>query len=728
MYTRLRGTSIGASKYQAVLQSLTNKLNATGQSGFVDAKTSRLGFGLESADATPAMLSEAQDIISEAAAGLESIFAGADGASATGRMAATMALGLTGDIGTYLRSSAALENAAVEAGAIPAGDSVARIQAALESYDEKENKKASQYTLTYNLYAARQDDFGEALFPTVIVPPDEVGFHMALDLVNVHSEIRRGTDAAPEDWQPKNLVFAWRNPEILDSDSTSLIPVWREAGTGIPGNEKAMVSKAIITPRNVTPYNETFATQPLAIDAKFSLLKICQTDGQLEAGHNDSSDAIDTDIKLSALYVKFGDDVIRVSTEVFAGHQFNHSVQNDRQRMSLDMMTDSVLIKATTKTYINGVQVGDLADLAAIKTNDLEVRLEMGVTGYVIRDYGTTEVNPRPIRVASIRTATNELVALDDPSVATLVATLEAGKIIGYDLKARRVNTNRRTLGKLLQTRQITQLYAVPLMTTLAIQRPQSVSDATDASDIGYLIAGTRAACSGAAVRKLIEFSQQLPEIVSMRSSYDENTNVLGPAARLLKPFHRKIKIEVDKNINLTDSYTFGKNLQSVLVNAIRDHLFNGWRDSNLKSAYSMINGGDDVMPQVLFATDQVLSRYLMIDGDLRTIGGGFDKYRVVESQAEMMDGKMFITLVPPNMPEGVPHPFSFGWMAWKPEVAVVLPIHRNGANNKELIVQPSYNHVVNLPWLIEVEVTGIPDAANARTAFKIEGEITTTP
>lgn len=724
MFEHVIKSNGGDSRYLTTLNNLQQKLRQDGTQSFTEQKVSQYAYGLESLDkADVSSLNSAVESLRIAADNVRNAVA-TEQVTKTGIMAAQMAAGLTGDIGGFMRASAGLESRALAAGAVPATDAVGRVTAALESYDEKENRKASLYTITYNLHAARQDEFGEAWYPTVIVPPDEAGFNVAMDLVNVHGEVRRGTDEAPENWGAKNLVFAYRHPEILQSDSTTLYPVWRESGAG--ANAKAMVDKAIITPRNIAPYNESFATQPLAIGAKFSLLKISQTDRQLDAGHQDSSDAVDTDIRLTNIYAKFGDDVIRIGTTIFAGHQFNYSVQGDAQRMALSMETDSILIKGATRTFINGTTVGDLDDLKAIKDNDLEIRLSVSLWGSVMRDYGTTEVHSSPVRVASIRNAAGEQVALDDATVAPLVAILEAGKVIGYDLDARRVNTNRRTLGKLLQTRKISQLYSVPLMTTLAIQRPQSVSDSTDASDIGYLVTGTRAAASGAAVDELLRFADTLPDVVSSRAGYDENTKVLGPAAQLLKPVYKKIEIKVDQSINLTNTYELSKNLQATLVNAIREVIFTGWRDSNLKAAYDMTTGGSGEMPLVLIGTDQRLSRYLQIEGDLRTIGGGFDQYKVVESANHRMDGRMFITLVPKNQPEGVPHPFSFGWMAWKPEVAVVLPIHRNGANNKELIVQPSYRHVSNLPFLIEVVVTGIPETVEGRVPFKIEGAITT--
>jgi hypothetical protein len=51
--------------------------------------------------------------------------------------------------------------------------------------------------------------------------------------------------------------------------------------------------------------------------------------------------------------------------------------------------------------------------------------------------------------------------------------------------------------------------------------------------------------------------------------------------------------------------------------------------------------------------------------------------------------------------------------MVWKPELTLVLPISRNGQISKELTVSPSFTHIVNLPVLGVIEVTGITDSLN---------------
>lgn len=44
------------------------------------------------------------------------------------------------------------------------------------------------------------------------------------------------------------------------------------------------------------------------------------------------------------------------------------------------------------------------------------------------------------------------------------------------------------------------------------------------------------------------------------------------------------------------------------------------------------------------------------------------------------------------------PHPLHFGNMAWKPELVLVTPLARADATIKELVVQPAFKHITQLP------------------------------
>jgi hypothetical protein len=118
-------------------------------------------------------------------------------------------------------------------------------------------------------------------------------------------------------------------------------------------------------------------------------------------------------------------------------------------------------------------------------------------------------------------------------------------------------------------------------------------------------------------------------------------------------------------------------------------------------------------MPVAIIATDPILERYLTVTGDLRTLGGKFD-HRIVSTNDTRVSGKIFITFGVFNETRNTAvSPLNFGNMAWSPELTIVLPIARQGQISRELSVQPRFQHVVNLPIMTVLEISGIPDAIN---------------
>jgi len=82
------------------------------------------------------------------------------------------------------------------------------------------------------------------------------------------------------------------------------------------------------------------------------------------------------------------------------------------------------------------------------------------------------------------------------------------------------------------------------------------------------------------------------------------------------------------------------------------------------------------------------------------------------------MAGKIIMSFGVFDGSEGIPNPMHFGNMAWKPELTLVLPLHRNGANSKELTVQPAFLHVTNLPIMASLTVIGIEDVIASKNAI----------
>jgi hypothetical protein len=202
---------------------------------------------------------------------------------------------------------------------------------------------------------------------------------------------------------------------------------------------------------------------------------------------------------------------------------------------------------------------------------------------------------------------------------------------------------------------------------------------------------------------------------------------VLGIARHLITAFYEYREITIDETVQALTSAEIAENIEATITNVIKDLVYRAYQESGYRAAADMLAGGESAKPTVIIGGDQTLVRWIMQTGDLRTLGGGFEDIMLVDTQNEAMRGKLFVTFGVKGAADGVPHPLQFGNMAWKPEVTVVLPIHRNGANNKELTVQPSFRHVTNLPILIEIDVKGIPETFKKRVAVAVAGDLNTT-
>jgi hypothetical protein len=178
----------------------------------------------------------------------------------------------------------------------------------------------------------------------------------------------------------------------------------------------------------------------------------------------------------------------------------------------------------------------------------------------------------------------------------------------------------------------------------------------------------------------------------------------------LVRPVYVKKTLDMATAINSLTSHERAKDIQAVLVNQIRDMAYNMHRDSNYKAAADAQAGGEAAAPTVIVGTDPVLARYLMVDGDFRTLGNEFN-VKIVSTMDARMSGRIAVAFGHfDGTAENAPNALHFGNMAWKPELTLVLPISRGGQTSKELTVQPSFLHTVNCPILGWIEVSGVPD------------------
>jgi hypothetical protein len=616
-------------------------------------------------------------------------------------MAGTVAGVLAGDFKSVLNNKMSMPTVGNESMSVVQAqgiqDALSNRSFGLEAYDEKENRNAALYSITYNYQSARLDGFGEAFYPTITLTPDNVGFGITVNLMMVYDAVERKITGTFEDFKKKNIIRAVVDSTILRKEQTRAIPVHRA--------QSADKFAAGITPTALDLEGESINTAPLAFGKKVDLLGLSQTDALLAAGTADQTDSLDPTISLSTIYVDFGTDVLKFNVANLPLSNFTYSTQNNYRVETLSFTTTSVLVNKNTKA-IDG---SALVDLASIVTNDYIVRLNIVVSGTVNIETGETELFGNKIAVHSIQDNTGLPISMTTGAGAALVAEVASGVLVGYDLLAYRSNANRRQRGQLIDVQKWTQLYNVPLRSPITTIHPITTDGTTDASDVQALITATRIRTCNEAVTSLINTSVQLSEYIDSRDALGVGPDLMGVGRFYVRPTFKHKALDMATAIDSIKSHERAEDIQAVLVNAIRDMAYTMYRDSEYKAAADALNGGVAPVPTVVIGTDPVTARYLTVTGDLRTLGNEFD-VKIEVSLDSRVKGKIFVAFSSFDENRNVaPNPLNFGNFIWAPELVLTANISRGGTISKETVVQPRYLFVNHCPVMGVIEVTNIP-------------------
>jgi hypothetical protein len=597
------------------------------------------------------------------------------------------------------------------------GDATDSRAVAFEAYDDRENRNAAEYSITYNMQASRQDEFGETFFPTIVVSPDNVGFDAIARIMSVFNDSTRNINGALTNFQKTNIIRAVANPYVIQNDATNVVPYLRTQSAA------NFVASTIVAPSSVVIEGEVIPTAPLLVGASFDLLAISQSDTMLAAGVNDITDAIDPDVNLTNLYVTVTGsvggvattDVLKLAVGNLPLSNFTYSTQNNYRLQSLNFSTTSVVLNAAT-LQVNGAP---LAVMSGIATGNYQVRLNVAASGSCNIELGDTVVYGNNVSIASIHDSNGNTIDPTTGAGLAIVTAFSTAKIVGYDLQAFRTNMNRRQRGQLVDVTYYTQRYNIPLRSPVTAIRPVNSVDQSDAPYIQTLISTTRIRLMNQAVTQLIASYQFLSNYIDTRlnnstdAEGDNDPDLLGIGRFYVRPSVSGEVIDMAYAVDSLTATERASDIQNTLVNKIRDHAFRMYRDSEYMAASDALSGGKAPMPTVIIGTDPVIAGYLNVAGDLRTLGAEFN-FRIVSSLDQRVQNKIFITFgIFDESRNTAPNPLNFGNMAWSPELVMNVQITRNGAISKETVVQPRFKFITNLPIMGMLQVVNLPQVLN---------------
>lgn len=604
-------------------------------------------------------------------------------------------------IGNYRSVSTGTDVPVVNAGEF-VDDVVDNMQLAREAFDGMQTHNALYFSVAYNLLAARQDEFGEAFFPTIVIDPTQSGIVVENTFAALTDMINRTSRNDKSKYNKIPLIKVMYDSSVLSINKNKCIPVY-DAGRG----EDDLFLKDFKYINKETGSDIT--TAPLAVGKTISILGISQTDEMLAKGQMDNTDALDRSINLRKVYFEMkteqDTEVFSFDAGAFAYNNFAAAPQGEIKDMLLNFNTNGLELHLDSITQANGT-----ASQIFTKLNKpgLILKLSVNVTGNANIEYSDIVVYGNKIEINEIRTTAGEVLAADNADYLAVMEAIKSITIIGYTLDAYRTNTNLRTMGQLLTIERRKQEYQINLRSGMSMLAP-IVNDTGRENDVDYLntqIQATQLRTSSDAVLTLKRYAELLQATVKNGVAKDLPTAGVGRWS--VHPYYKNISFDVSKFVDSIKSVDRLDDIRAALLNKINDEVIQCDIISNYGAAHRVANNNIPTMKTVIIGTDYRIAAYLggkenkiKLNNDVEAI--------IVATYNQEMAGKIFITYgVFGDDRNTVVNPLNFGNMIWAPTIATDVIRTVSNSTRRELMTMPRYLHIVNLPILIQIDVSDI--------------------
>lgn len=649
--------------------------------------------------------------------------------------AAQILLGASGDLAGYNRQQM---NATLEKGIPvhsfesyafgPYGDvSISTSnQVAVESFDEKVLDKYLNYSIIFNVLASRQDEFSALFFKPLTITPDEVGYIVNIRMEQVWNGIEHLPNGQAKDIVKRNLIDALTHPEVLETNSTEIIPFVQEGGAKVGGVDPIKnvehflddASAAVRTLRNLDGIDVLSA--PLKTNMEHNLLGLSSHPSLIANGLMNEKDSLDSRVALENIYLEVDGKFVKFNTHLLRTSAFYRAIEGNMREIALTFDNGSFLLSAD-RLAMDGTVVPVFKQL---EDAGYAVRLRVRGFGKGTVEYGNIEIVAAPVEIASVYKDGVE-VSLEDPALKAIIGGLDIGKpsskvkFAGFDLEARRTNYDLRSRGLLLDSTEYREQFVVPLRSPISIQKP--IVDAhKEHPDVKALVNATRIQANNDAVTTVLNHAALMEELVAKYNFVDQTSrdSFPGIGRYFLTPCFLREKLHLPTLVNSTSSENRLKDIQGGITTKLNEMVGRILQETNYIPVVEQMTGGNVGKIKVAIGTDYRLPQYLNIQGDTRLFGGKME-YEIASTPNKLMRNKIVLTLTRVNSDEG-PDPFSYGTFIWTPELMVSTQLSRGAQTFNQHLVHPRYMHVVNIPIIAVVDITGIEEVTGEATVLPV--------
>jgi len=586
-------------------------------------------------------------------------------------------------------------------------------QLALEAFDGQEMNNALQFSIVYNLLAARQDEFGETFYPTITADPTTSGAIIQTKVTSFYDDFSRNKDGSVDrsKFNRKPIVKALYDNELFSVNKNRIAPVLRAE------NQDKLVATLSF---GATSYGKDVTSAPIKFNEEISLIGISQTDDILASGGTNSTDALDRGLKLEKVYFSIdgkdsSDNAITENffTDVSALEysNFTYTTQDHNKDLALSFRSDSLILNTLTGKTVNG----SASQILEGFNGDYNIKLEINLHGDANTQNTDVVVFGSSIKLAEVKTTNGIKLSETSAEFLAIKAVFDTIKLTGYVLDAAITNSNRRIRGQLITSDTYTHVYTIGARSGFSVIVPTGNSGPDgDADSLSDQITLIGAMTSSIAVTSLMGYAQKLNNITNNGASSD--VKLVGIAGAHVNTDFNEATINIADEIDSESSSERDEDIKSVLVNIIKNKVLNMYIESNYANAFAIAKGNMGGKPTVIIGTDPIIKEYLLGEDGIVNIGSSFD-VKVVSTPNVLIKGKLVITFGTFGANRNTkPDELNFGQMFWTPTISTDI-VRSNGSSVvRELSNIPHFQHVENLPVMRVINVNNISGALSKIT------------
>jgi len=487
----------------------------------------------------------------------------------------------------------------------------------------------------------------------------------------------------------------------INTNTTKLYAVRDTGDTNLMVATADVPAKNVEIPGSNPGSNDVIQISPYLFDKEIDYLGIGQTPGSLAAGSMDDTDTIDNTVKLSAIIMKFTDDIVMINTLGLRSSQFTMNQIGDESGMIMHMSETAILDQRKTK-----VDGAPTTTLAAIRTGVYTVYVELSVAGNINLRKGKGSVHFQSIKVVKVIDNLKNIIAMTDPAVKPFVDEINTGKPVGYYLDMHTTDSNRRSLGTLVGYNIEKHPMPVGVRPPITMKRP--VNRPVDMQDINYLNSIDIMDRIYETGKTLHDSSIILDELISTTTTgaANESINVFGVAGRYLNIAYKRVAgLDLGATLNAITHGDRDYDINGLLMTNIRSAADDIYEKGGYDLALAELYPGQEITPTLVVTTSRRIASKLH---EARRTEKTKDTYNweVVVLPGELMEDQIFLTFNFGHNTSNDDFNLLNGMITgYGSELIYQVNLSKNGATSKDLSISGRWKVFMSAPVLAHITV-----------------------